>query len=99
MGVTISHYDGLPSATTIANLGIQLAHVTTSSEWRRLAPLFDGRLGAPVAVPPQEAARIGDLLQSAAGHRLMAANWADLARRIGAAAHRAAASGKHWEWS
>lgn len=99
MGVTISHYDGMPSATIIANLGIQLAHVTTSGQWRYLAPLFDGRLRAPVSVSPQDAARIGGLLQSAAGHRLMPVEGADLAQQIGEAAQRAANLNQTWEWS
>ncbi|HTE56991.1 MAG TPA: hypothetical protein VK698_39330 [Kofleriaceae bacterium] len=98
MGARISHYDGAPSWHTIENLGVQLEHVTTSGQWRHLKPLFDGSLRGPVSVSPRDAARIGDYLESAAGHRLMPGNWADLARKIAKAAHRAANRNQQWTW-
>jgi len=100
MGISISH--GVPStrsATTIANLGQHLAHTLTSSEWREIAHLFDGRLYTPVSTPPAEAGRIGDLLHKATRHRAMDREWAQLATLLGDAANRAARAGQTWEWS
>lgn len=101
MGISISHGGPArpPSATTIGNLGQQLAHVLSSREWREIADLFDGRLADVASIPPGEAGRIGDLLHKAARTRLMPADWGSLAIEIGDAAHRAACAGQNWEWS
>jgi hypothetical protein len=100
MGIAISH--GVPStrsATTIATLGQHLAHALTSSEWWEVAHLFDDRLALPVAIPPAQAGRIGDLLHKAARSRAMNPEWGQLATLIGDAAHRAARAGQNWEWT
>jgi hypothetical protein len=100
MGISISH--GVPStrsALTIANLGQHLAHALSGSEWREIGYLFDGRFADVASIPPREASRIGDLLHKAAGHRAMESDWGSLAKEIGDAANRAAASGQNWTWS
>ncbi|MFD9630079.1 DUF7739 domain-containing protein [Streptomyces violascens] len=100
MGISISH--GVPStrsALTISNLGQQLAHVLTGSQWRELSDLFDGHLYLPLCIPPSRAARIGELLHKAAAHRAMEPGWGDLAILIGDAAKRAARVGQGWEWN
>ncbi|MEU4154767.1 hypothetical protein [Streptomyces antimycoticus] len=99
MGISISHgARGPRSATTIANLGQHLAHVLNASEWRELAPLFDGTLDDIASISPRQAGRIGDLLHKAARHRIMPTGWGHLAAEIGTAAHRAARAGQNWEW-
>ncbi|MFE4671098.1 hypothetical protein [Streptomyces sp. NPDC056723] len=100
MGISISHgVGGTRSGLTISNLGQHLAHVLTASEWREIGDLFDGRFADVASIPPREASRIGDLLHDAAGHRLMDPAWGNLARELGDAANRAAASGQNWTWS
>ncbi|MBD0743567.1 hypothetical protein [Streptomyces sp. CBMA152] len=100
MGISISHgAKGPRSALTISNLGQQLAHVLTAAEWREIADLFDGSFADIASVPPREAGRIGDLLHKGARHRLMAADWGDLAAELGDAANRAARAGQNWEWT
>lgn len=100
MGFSISHgAKGPQSATTIGNLGQQLAHALSAREWREIADLFDARFADVASIPPREAARIGDLLHKAARHRLMGAEWADLAVEIGDSAQRAARVGENWQWS
>jgi len=100
LGIFISHgLTSTRSATTIANLGQHLAHALTSSEWREVAHLFDGRLAVPVAIPPAQAGRIGDLLTKAAAHRTMDPEWGTLASLIASAAHRAARANQTWQWS
>ncbi|MEU5496160.1 DUF7739 domain-containing protein [Streptomyces griseofuscus] len=99
MGISISGLPSTRSALTISNLGRHLAHALSSGEWRELAPLFDGTFADTVSIPPRRAARIGDLLHKAAGHRLMPGEWATLAAEMGNAAHQTARAGKHWEWS
>ncbi|MFF9309937.1 hypothetical protein ACF1BS_03410 [Streptomyces sp. NPDC014748] len=99
MGISISH--GVPStrsALTIANLGQHLAHTLTSSEWRELRHLFDGRLYTPVVTPPDEAARIGALLTKAARSRSMNPEWGQLALLLGEAANRAAQARQNCVW-
>jgi hypothetical protein len=100
MGISISH--GIPStrsALTISNLGHQLAHTLTSSEWREISHLFDGHLTVPVYTPPTQAGRIGNLLNKAADHRAMDPEWAQLATLLAGSAHRAARAGQNWEWT
>ncbi|MER6350631.1 hypothetical protein ABT186_01945 [Streptomyces sp. NPDC001634] len=100
MGISISHgAKGPKSALTISNLGQQLAHVLTASEWREINDLFGGGFADIARIPPTEAERIGDLLHKAARHRLMPTNWADLATDIGDAAHRAATARQNWKWT
>lgn len=100
MGIDISHgVQGPRSALTISNLGQQLAHVLSAREWREIAELFDGRFADVASIPSREAGRIGELLHKAARHRLMGAEWADLAVEIGDAAQRAARVGQNWQWS
>ncbi|MBZ6102725.1 hypothetical protein [Streptomyces olivaceus] len=100
MGVSISH--GVPStrsATTIANLGQHLAHALTSSEWREVAYLFDGKLYTPVHTPPQQAGRVAALLAKAANSRAMDREWAQLATLLAASARRAHTANETWEWN
>ncbi|MCT9092871.1 hypothetical protein N4G70_28960 [Streptomyces sp. ASQP_92] len=100
MGISISHgVQSTRSALTISNLGQQLAHVLSATEWRELADLFDGGFADVASIPPREAGRIGELLHKAARHRLMGAEWSSLAVEIGDAAQRAARAGQNWEWS
>ncbi|MFE4857349.1 hypothetical protein [Streptomyces sp. NPDC056670] len=100
MGFNVSHgTKGPQSATTISNLGQQLAHVLSAREWREIADLFDARFADIASIPPREAGRIGELLHKAARHRLMGAEWASLAVELGDAAQRAARAGQNWEWS
>lgn len=99
MGISISH--GVPStrsALTIENLGKHLAHALTSSEWREVAYLFDGKLYTPVHTPPAQAGRVAALLAKAAANRTMNGEWAQLATLLGAAAGRAARAGEPWVW-
>lgn len=99
MGISISHgAPGPKSATTIGNLGQHLAHVLSSSEWREISYLFDGRLRTPETIPPAEAGRIGDLLHEAAASRAMESGWGELATVLGDAANRAARAGQEWVW-
>lgn len=100
MGISISH--GVPStrsALTIENLGKQLAHTLSSSEWREVAYLFDGRLHTPLHTPPQQAGRIADLLFKAARSRAMDSEWGQLANLLAASAQRAANASQNWEWN
>jgi hypothetical protein len=100
MAIRISHgVRGTRSALTIANLGQHLAHTLSGSEWREISPLFDGRFADIAVIPPREAARIGDLLEKAAGQRAMNVEWGELAAELADAAHRAARAGQNWEWS
>ncbi|MFF8589979.1 hypothetical protein ACF061_00825 [Streptomyces sp. NPDC015220] len=99
MGISISH--GVPntrSATTIATLGQHLAHTLTSSEWREVRHLFDGRLYTPLVTPPAEAGRVAALLMKAASSRAMNPEWAQLATLLGGAANRAAQARQNWVW-
>lgn len=102
MSWTISH---LPSGQdqrpggAIANLAQQLAHVLTARQWRELEAVFARRSGDPFAIPPQQAGRIAAILDQAAAHRLMGADWAGLALTLAAAARRASSSGQAWRWS
>ena len=99
MGISISHGAKAPrSALTIANLGQQLAHVLPASQWREISDLFDGAFADTASIPPREAGRIGDILHTAARHRLMPADWGQLATDIGDAAQRAARARQNWEW-
>jgi hypothetical protein len=100
MGISISH--GAPStrsATTIENLGKQLAHALSSSEWREVAYLFDGRISMPVSTPPGQASRVAAILEKAAASRAMEPEWGQLAALIAASARRADAAGEDWEWT
>ncbi|MFE9736114.1 hypothetical protein ACFYO9_37310 [Streptomyces sp. NPDC005863] len=99
MGISISGVSRTRSALTLSNLGNQLAHVLTASEWREISYLFGGRFADIASIPPREASRIGDLLHQAAAHRLMGAEWGTLAREIGDAARRAGHGGQQWTWS
>lgn len=98
MGISISHGVRYTSATTISQLGQQLAHVLNASEWREIDDLFGKRHDDITHMPPGDAARIGDLLHKAARHRLMPADWGDFAIEIGDAAKRAARARQNWEW-
>lgn len=100
MGISISH--GVPStrsALTIENLGKHLAHTLSSSEWREIAHLFDGRLYTPVYTPPRQAGRVAELLFKAARSRTMDREWAQLANLIAASAQRASTASQNWEWT
>ncbi|MEV7034601.1 hypothetical protein AB0N99_30770 [Streptomyces sp. NPDC093272] len=100
MGISISHgVSSTRSATTIANLGQHLAHTFNSGEWREVVELFGGGFADSVSIPPRQAGRIGVLLHRAARHRLMLADWGDLAVVIGNAASAAERAGENWEWS
>ncbi|WP_055693407.1 hypothetical protein [Streptomyces prasinopilosus] len=100
MAIRISHgVRGSRSSLTIANLGQHLAHTLTSSEWREISYLFDGRFADIALIPPREAGRIGDLMEKAAGTRSMSPEWGELAAELADAAHRAARAGQNWEWS
>lgn len=99
MGISISHGVRYTSATTISQLGQQLAHVLKASEWREIDDLFGNRHDDITHMPPEKAERVGDLLHKAAKHRLMGADLRSLAIEIGDAAHRAARAGQNWEWT
>ncbi|MYR84074.1 hypothetical protein GTY41_03725 [Streptomyces sp. SID685] len=99
MGISITGMSSAPpSATAIGNLGKHLAHTLSSSEWREIADLFDGTFADVASIPPRDAARIGDLLHKAAGHRLMPGEWRTLAAEMGTAAQQTARAGRNWEW-
>lgn len=100
MGIRISHSTGqIRSATTIGNLGEQLAHVLPASDWRQISYLFGGGFADVTEVPPRQAGQIADILRKAARHRLMPGDWADLATVFADAAQRASRSGQPWTWS
>ncbi|MFB6955370.1 hypothetical protein ACFCXP_37635 [Streptomyces niveus] len=100
MGIDISHgVRGSRSATTIANLGSQLAHVLPSREWNTLRPYFGGRVRCPVSIPPIEARTIGQLLLLAGRDPRMPGEWQKLALILCDSAHRAYNAGENWEWS
>ncbi|MER7794876.1 hypothetical protein [Streptomyces sp. NPDC097640] len=104
MGINVSHGanqygEERRSATTIANLGKQLAHVLPSGDWRTIAFLFDGKVRCPLAVPPRKALKIAGVLQRAAVNPLMPRDWAEDAQAFATAARRAATARQPWEWS
>lgn len=100
MGICISHSTGQTrSALTISNLGQQLAHVLPGSDWRQIIHLFGGRFADVAEIPPRQAGQIAGILRKAADHRLMPADWADLATIFADAAKRAALAGQPWTWT
>ena len=103
MGWTISHapYGETirRSATSICNLGTQLAHVMPGRDWRLVRELFEPKPGDPFDVDWRRAGLIADALNLAAVHPLMPADWGELARQIAAAADTAAKNREPWHWS
>lgn len=89
------------SATSLDNLGKQLAHVMTGRDLRLVLPLFKQaqRAGGPFDISWAEAGRMADALNLAAAHPLMPADWGELAGQIAAAADRAAKAREPWHWS
>lgn len=100
MGIRISHSTGQSrSALTISNLGEQLAYVLPARDWRQISHLFGGSFSDVAEIPHREAGKIAAILRKAARHRLMPANWADLARIFADAADRAHRARQAWTWS
>lgn len=100
MGIVISHADGASrSATSIGNLGQRLADVLPARDWRQISHLFDGRFADIQQIPPARAKQIAGILRTAANHRRMPADWAELARLIADAANSASRAGEPWTWS
>lgn len=99
MGISIDGVHGTRSALTISNLGQHLAHTLTGSEWREISHLFDGRFSDVAEIPADEASRIGDLLEKAAGSRAMDPEWGVLAAEIADGANQSARAGRDWTWS
>ncbi|MBT2477624.1 hypothetical protein [Streptomyces sp. ISL-94] len=104
MGINISHGSNpwgqeRLSYTSHANLGKQIAHVLTSSDWRKIQHLFTGRLPDDLLISPAQAGQIADVFAKAAQHPKMPRDWADTVRRWSAAGYRASQNGEPWSWS
>jgi hypothetical protein len=89
----------LHTATTIRDLGHQLAEVMLPKDWNTVAQLFGRRPGAAFEIPAREAGRIADVLHLAGCSVLLPAPSADLTERLAAAADRAAKDREPWSWS
>lgn len=113
MGWSISHGNsprGMNywSAGAMCEVGQQVAHVVSGSDWRivrklfRLANSSDG----PFTISHREAGRMAAVLRKAAGHPMMPADFqgdglvsAGAVRELADAAQRAASARQPWEWS
>lgn len=102
MGWNISHHlggdDMRRSATSIGNLGQQIAHVLPARDWRRVKSLFSRRSGDPFAVSPKDAGEMARVLNVAADHPRMPADWAQDARQLADSARNAARTRQPWNW-
>jgi hypothetical protein len=104
MGWTIDHAPYgetvYRSAAQLGNLSKQVAHVTTSHQWRIVLPMFDQAQNAdgPFEVSWREAGPIADVLRLAACHALMPEDWAKDAHKLADAADDAAKHRESWKW-
>lgn len=87
------------SDASIHNLGKQIAHVLPDRQWRKVMPLFKDRAGDPFTVHHKVAGRMAAVLQVAAAHPKMPADWAQDARALAASAQTAARTRQPWKWS
>lgn len=113
MGWSISHGSSprganYRSASAMHEVGQQVAHLVSGSDWRTVRKLFklansgDG----PFTIPPREAGKMAGVLRKAASHPLMPRRFvggslvsADAVRELADAAQRAATARQTWEWS
>jgi hypothetical protein len=89
------------SALQLHNLSREVAHVTTSKQWRIVLPLFDQaqRADGPFDISWREAGPIADVLRLAACDERMPEDWGRDAHRIADAADTAAKQREPWHWS
>lgn len=106
MGWSISHGNSprgtnYRSAGAMCEVGQQVAHVVSGSDWRAVRKLFklansgDG----PFTISHGDAGRMALVLRKAAGHPKMPVSFREPIREVADAAQRAAAARQPWEWS
>lgn len=112
MGRSISHGNGARgtiyrSGSAMHEVGQQVAHLVTASDWRVVKDLFHlaQRADGPFSIPASKAGPMAAVLRKAADHPLMPATFqgdglvsAPAVRELADAAGRAAAAREPWEW-